>query len=477
MKRLTLMAAVGVLLFGCYDWSIDPVGDADGDADGDSDGDACECSQGPCCDGCRFRGIETRCDDEPVSDDELSCASDECGADVMQRGIYRHCSGVDAECPSNTLREGDWEVFQDCSADQTCVFAGGAATCHSCVESCVDGHCTEPQCETGPCCDDGHFVSSTTGCGDEPEASECRCTSGECGADVECRSQHRLCTGLSAECTTDHLEWEGWATTDECSTDQTCEVTGGIGECLDCEMGCELGACVERECTTGQCCDDGFFRPASHVCSTESEYRCDGTDCGADAQEREVTRNCTGSSSDCDGAVTNGSWTTVEACTTDQVCVATSTDASCRDCDEGCEEGACIGSECTFRCQEGCGDSLCCSPGACASSQAIAAGDLHTCALLDSGAVRCWGSGENGRLGYGDTNYIGDNELPSTAGDVSVGGTVVQIAAGGLHTCALIDSGAVRCWGSGGRGALGYGNTNTIGDNELPSTAGDVPYR
>jgi hypothetical protein len=104
----------------------------------------------------------------------------------------------------------------------------------------------------------------------------------------------------------------------------------------------------------------------------------------------------------------------------------------------------------------------------------LAAGLRHTCALLDSGAVRCWGRNNVGQLGYGHTDTIGDDELPSTAGDVDVGGVAVQIAAGGHHTCALLDSGAIRCWGRNYEGQLGYGHTRPIGDDELPSTAGDV---
>ena len=104
----------------------------------------------------------------------------------------------------------------------------------------------------------------------------------------------------------------------------------------------------------------------------------------------------------------------------------------------------------------------------------IAAGKHHTCALLDTGDVRCWGFGANGRLGYGNISDIGDDESPSSAGDVDVGGTVTQIVAGEEHTCALLDTGAVRCWGVGANGRLGYANTSDIGDNETPASAGDV---
>lgn len=104
----------------------------------------------------------------------------------------------------------------------------------------------------------------------------------------------------------------------------------------------------------------------------------------------------------------------------------------------------------------------------------IAAGDGFTCALLTTGSVRCWGFGARGRLGYGNTENIGDDETPAAAGDVDVGGRVVLLAAGGRHTCALLESGNLRCWGYGGDGDLGYGSTENIGDDETPASAGDV---
>jgi cysteine-rich repeat protein len=104
----------------------------------------------------------------------------------------------------------------------------------------------------------------------------------------------------------------------------------------------------------------------------------------------------------------------------------------------------------------------------------ISAGWAHTCAVLASGSVRCWGAGSGGLLGYGNEDNIGDDETPASAGDVDVGGTVTQVAAGQLHTCALLAGGTVRCWGEGGLGELGYGDTQNIGDDETPASAGDV---
>ena len=104
----------------------------------------------------------------------------------------------------------------------------------------------------------------------------------------------------------------------------------------------------------------------------------------------------------------------------------------------------------------------------------LVAGASHTCALLDNGKVRCWGNGEHGRLGYGNTSCIGDDEPPSAAGDIDMGGTVVELAAGGSHTCARLDTGAVRCWGQGSSGRLGQGDSGSIGDDETPAEVGPV---
>ncbi|MEZ5112747.1 MAG: RCC1 domain-containing protein [Nocardioidaceae bacterium] len=94
--------------------------------------------------------------------------------------------------------------------------------------------------------------------------------------------------------------------------------------------------------------------------------------------------------------------------------------------------------------------------------------------MLTTGDVRCWGSGGNGRLGYGNTTNIGNDETPATTGNITLGAKATAIAAGDSHTCALLTTGGVRCWGYGYYGQLGYGNTNTIGDDETPATAGNV---
>jgi alpha-tubulin suppressor-like RCC1 family protein len=105
----------------------------------------------------------------------------------------------------------------------------------------------------------------------------------------------------------------------------------------------------------------------------------------------------------------------------------------------------------------------------------IVMGTGHVCALLENGAVRCFGSGYSGQLGYGNTENIGDDETPASVGDVPLGGKAVQLGAGEQHTCALLDTGGVRCWGRNSDRQLGYGHTDNIGDDETPASVGDVP--
>src|SRR3954452_4586382 len=105
------------------------------------------------------------------------------------------------------------------------------------------------------------------------------------------------------------------------------------------------------------------------------------------------------------------------------------------------------------------------------TAKAITAGGAHTCAILDDDSLRCWGYGFNGQLGYGNADSIGDSETPGSAGPVNLGPgrTAKAVAAGSAHTCAVLDDGSVRCWGAGLRGQLGYGNTSGLGEISTPN--------
>ena len=85
---------------------------------------------------------------------------------------------------------------------------------------------------------------------------------------------------------------------------------------------------------------------------------------------------------------------------------------------------------------------------------AITAGFGHSCALTSAGGVKCWGSNGEGQLGDGTTSV---RTTPVDVVGLSSG--VTAIAAGGEHTCALRTSGAVECWGADFRGQLGDGTS------------------
>jgi len=101
---------------------------------------------------------------------------------------------------------------------------------------------------------------------------------------------------------------------------------------------------------------------------------------------------------------------------------------------------------------------------------ALAAGGDSTCAVLDNGQVKCWGSNAYGRLGLGDTQLRGDqpgtmgDTLPATDLATSAGTGTIQIAASG-HLCALLVPGVVKCWGYNAFGQLGLGDSSDRGDS------------
>lgn len=99
------------------------------------------------------------------------------------------------------------------------------------------------------------------------------------------------------------------------------------------------------------------------------------------------------------------------------------------------------------------------------TATALALGNDHSCALLDDQTVKCWGRNHLGQLGYGDTVDRGEDQ--AAMGDalpiVPLGAPVLAIAAGHYHTCALLDGGAVKCWGVNDQGQLGQGDTANRG--------------
>jgi len=74
------------------------------------------------------------------------------------------------------------------------------------------------------------------------------------------------------------------------------------------------------------------------------------------------------------------------------------------------------------------------APGAYVS---VAAGNSHTCGVLATGAVQCWGRNNYGQLG--------NNSTTDSATPVAVNGltTATSVSAGNFHSCAVLTGGGV----------------------------------
>lgn len=106
--------------------------DAGADAGLDSgvdSGPECECSSGPCCDGCMFRVATTPCGVEHVENDDV-CYVTPSGPNypkmsALTRDFHAlRCSGADSGCPATSAET--FQVYLDCI--DACTSAGNCTT-------------------------------------------------------------------------------------------------------------------------------------------------------------------------------------------------------------------------------------------------------------------------------------------------------------------------------------------------------------
>jgi Regulator of chromosome condensation (RCC1) repeat len=100
----------------------------------------------------------------------------------------------------------------------------------------------------------------------------------------------------------------------------------------------------------------------------------------------------------------------------------------------------CLANRCGYECAPGL---LQCAAGCCTAA-AVAAGGNHACAITaGTGELLCWGANNDGQLGIGDASGV-DYPTPVR---IALPEPVISVGAGGAHSCAVLKSGALWCWG------------------------------
>jgi alpha-tubulin suppressor-like RCC1 family protein len=97
----------------------------------------------------------------------------------------------------------------------------------------------------------------------------------------------------------------------------------------------------------------------------------------------------------------------------------------------------------------------------------VSAGATHSCALDVQGRAWCWGGNDFGQHGPGRPSTSPFEPNPVV---VELPGGIVEIAVGGLHTCARTERDEVYCWGANEFGQLGNGKTDPDGQREPDPT-------
>ena len=96
-------------------------------------------------------------------------------------------------------------------------------------------------------------------------------------------------------------------------------------------------------------------------------------------------------------------------------------------------------------------------------SRSLAAGGFHTCSIIENGSIACAGYNGDDQLGAGNGGV--DQRTPILT-KLANGVTATQVVAGYDYTCAILGNGSINCWGDNSLGQLGDG---TFTDRTVPS--------
>ena len=112
-------------------------------------------------------------------------------------------------------------------------------------------------------------------------------------------------------------------------------------------------------------------------------------------------------------------------------------------------------------------------------SAAVNVGHQYSCSVGTDGSLVCWGDNSFGQLGVGDTEerpLASYDTGAATAEPVVFPAPVVAVSAGVEHTCAVLSTQALYCWGSNNKWKAGHPSLTQIGHTQstLPGDVGQV---
>ncbi|MGV3621918.1 MAG: hypothetical protein ACO1OB_13935, partial [Archangium sp.] len=213
------------------------------------------------------------------------------------------------------------------------------------------------------------------------------------------------------------------------------------GGAPSCNTTCTAPANATTDCSDGGCdftCDANFHRCGDHCAADDSVTECGAAceSCPANGGIASCVANACDFSCGANQARCGGQ------CVTESNSACGATCATC-DSDETCTNGSCA-----LQCPPG----LVEVNGRCVEGRDVSAGNLHACVRHDGGVV-CWGPGSTGVLGRGTYDGGRSPQHVLNLGDVA------SVGSGDNFSCALLPTGAVRCWGDNQFGQVGNGGT------------------
>lgn len=278
------------------------------------------------------------------------------------------------------------------------------------------------------------------------------------GCEVDLASDPESCGGCGKACAASEVCSATGCTTSCPAGQATCgrsciDTSTNLDHCGACDKPCTAGANATATCAAGTCataCKLGF-NACGGACVDSTPAHC-GASCTVCPTIPHATATCSAQGS-CGQQCSAGYNLCGGACVEDSAIACGAACSVCANTANGA--GLCSAGACTAACDPG---YRVCAGGCCAiagplSATSFDAGSLVTCAI-ESGGLLCWGRGLEGQLG---TGLLTSATTPVQVAGLSAGVTQVAAAGNGTHVCALLATGAVRCWGSNGDGQLGNG--------------------